>query len=34
MLEINPYDPKHQDEIENILQNWLKGMGVQKMYEE
>lgn len=32
MLEINPYDPKHQDQIETILQNWLKGMGVQKMY--
>ena len=32
MLEINPYDPKHQDQIETILQNWLKAMGVQKMY--
>lgn len=31
-LEINPYDPKQQDKIETILQNWLKGMGVQKMY--
>lgn len=32
MLEINPYDPKQQDKIESVLQNWLKGMGVQKMY--
>lgn len=32
MLEVNPLDPKHQDRMENILQNWLKGMGVQKMY--
>lgn len=32
MLEINPYDPKHQDKIESVLQNWLKDMGVQKMF--
>ena len=32
MLEINPIDPKHQDRMEIILQNWLNGMGVQKMY--
>ena len=32
MLEINPFDPKQQDQIESVLQNWLKGMGVQKMY--
>lgn len=32
MLEINPFDPKHQDHMENILQEWLKGMGIQKMY--
>lgn len=32
LLEINPYDPKHQDQMETILQNWLSGMGVQKMY--
>lgn len=32
MLEVNPYDPKHQDQMENILTNWFKGMGVQKLY--
>lgn len=32
LLEVNPYDPKHQDQMEMILQNWLSGMGVQKMY--
>ena len=32
LLEINPYDPKQQDKMESVLQNWLKGMGVQKMY--
>lgn len=32
MLEINTYDPKHQDKIESVLQNWLKDMGVQKMF--
>ena len=32
MLEINPYDPKHQDQMEAILQNWFKNMGVQNMY--
>ena len=32
ILEVNPLDPKHQDRMESILQNWLKGMGVQKMY--
>ena len=32
MLEINPYNPKQQDKIESVLQNWIKGMGVQKMY--
>ena len=32
MLEINPFDPKQQDKLESVLQNWLKGMGVQKMY--
>lgn len=32
LLEVNPYDPKHQDRMETILQNWLSGMGVQKMY--
>lgn len=32
MLEVNPYDPKHQDQMENILTNWFQGMGVQKLY--
>lgn len=32
MLEVNPIDPKHQDQMENILTNWFKGMGVQKSY--
>lgn len=32
MLEVNPLDPKHQDRMETVLQNWLKDMGVQKMY--
>lgn len=32
MLEVNPYDPKHQDQMEKILTNWFKGMGVQKSY--
>lgn len=32
MLEVNPYDPKHQDQMESILTNWFQGMGVQKSY--
>lgn len=32
LLEVNPYDPKHQDQMETTLLNWLSGMGVQKMY--
>lgn len=32
MLEVNPYDPKHQDQMESILTNWFQGMGVQKLY--
>lgn len=32
MLEVNPLDPKHQDQMENILQNWFSCMGVQKFY--
>ena len=32
MLEVNPFDPKHQDRMETILQNWLQGMGVKKMF--
>ena len=32
MLEVNPYNPKHQDQMENILTKWFQGMGVQKLY--
>lgn len=32
MLEVNPIDPKQQDQMETILQNWFKGMGVEKFY--
>jgi hypothetical protein len=32
LLEINPYDPKHQDQMETILQKWFSNMGVQKIY--
>jgi hypothetical protein len=32
LLEVNPYDPKHQDQMETILQNWFKSMGVQNIY--
>ena len=32
LLEVNPYDPKHQDQMETILQNWFSGMGVQKVF--
>ena len=32
LLEVNPYDPKHQDHMESILKNWFSGMGVQKLY--
>ncbi len=32
MLEVNPLDPKHQDQMERILQNWFSSMGVKKMY--
>lgn len=32
MLEVNPYDPKHQDQMESILTNWFQKMGVQKCY--
>ena len=32
MLEVNPFDLKHQDQMETILQNWFKGMGIQKIY--
>lgn len=32
LLEVNPYDPKHQDQLETILQNWFRSMGVHKIY--
>lgn len=32
MLEVNPFDPKHQDQMERILQDWFGSMGVKKMY--
>lgn len=32
MLEVNPYDPKHQDQMENILKKWFQGMGIQNSY--
>ena len=32
MLEVNPIDPKHQDQMERILQKWFSDMGVQKFY--
>lgn len=32
MLEVNPTDPKQQDQMEAILQNWFSGMGVKKFY--
>lgn len=32
MLEVNPYAPKHQDQMESILTNWFQGMGVSKLY--
>jgi hypothetical protein len=32
MLEINPFDPKHQDQMETILQNWFRNMDIKKIY--
>lgn len=32
MLEVNPVDPKQQDQMEKILQDWFSGMGVKKFY--
>ena len=32
MLEINPLDPKKQDQMEHILEKWLSDMGVTKFY--
>lgn len=31
-MEINPTDPVQQSQMESIIENWLKGMGVQKYY--
>lgn len=31
-MEINPTDPKKQTQMEAIIENWLKGMGVKKYY--
>lgn len=30
MLEINPYDIKHRDQMKEILENWLRAMGVKE----
>lgn len=30
MLEINPYDIKHRDQMKEILENWLREMGVKE----
>lgn len=32
LLEVNPYDPKHQETMENILTDWFHGMGIKKIY--
>lgn len=32
LLEVNPYDPKQEDLMENILRNWLVGMGIKHQY--
>ena len=32
MLEVNPYDPKHQDQMESIITNWFQGMEIQNSY--
>lgn len=32
MLEVNPMDPKQQDQMETILHKWFSGMGIQKFY--
>lgn len=31
MLEVNPYQPDHRDKMVNILENWFKSMGVDKL---
>lgn len=30
MLEINPYDIKHRDQMKEILENWLQAMGIKE----
>ena len=30
ILEVNPYDINHRDQLETVLENWLIGMGVKK----
>lgn len=32
ILEVNPYDPKQQNRMEEVLGKWLESMGVQKYY--
>lgn len=31
ILEVNPYDINHRDQLVSVLENWLKAMGVQKI---
>lgn len=31
VLEVNPYDINHRDQLVSVLENWLKAMGVQKL---
>lgn len=30
ILEVNPYDINHRDQLVSVLENWLKGMGVKE----
>lgn len=30
ILEVNPTDMNHRDQLKNVLENWLKGMGVKE----
>ena len=30
ILEVNPTDINHRDQLKNVLENWLKGMGVKE----
>lgn len=32
VLEVNPYTPTHQGQMESILQDWFTGMGVKHLY--